>query len=60
MKGGGGIYEMAGWAFFGISGVFFLIIAIRDGDTLVLWSAIAWLLGVMAFVYGRWGPQTRR
>jgi hypothetical protein len=51
---------MAGWVLFAISGVFFLIIAVRDGDMLVMASAIAWLLGVMVFVYGRWGPPSRR
>ena len=38
------------------SGVFFLIIAIRDSDVLALSSAIAWLLGVGAFTPSRWGP----
>ena len=41
-----------GWMLFAVSGVFFLIVAVRDGDGLVLASAVAWLLGVAAFLLG--------
>lgn len=51
----GGRFEVAGWVLFAISGVFFAVIALQDGDGLALASAVAWLLGVAAFVYGRWG-----
>ena len=54
----GGRFEIAGWALFGLSGVFFLIMAIQDGDALALVSAVAWILGVAAFVYGRWGRRS--
>lgn len=54
----GGRYEAAGWALFGISGVLFTIIAVREGDGLILASAVAWLLGVAVFVYGRWGRRS--
>ena len=53
-----GKFEAAGWILFAISGVFFVMIAVRDGDPLVSWSAAAWLLGVVAFALARWGPYS--
>ncbi len=47
-----GRYSSIGWTLFAVSGVFFLIVAVRDADGLVLTSAVAWLLGVAAFLLG--------
>lgn len=51
-----GRFEAGGWILFFISGIFFVIIAVRDGDAMVAWSAAAWILGVVSFALGRWGP----
>ena len=48
----GGRFEVAGWALFSVSGVLFLIAAIRAGDALLLWGSITWLLGVALFLIG--------
>lgn len=48
----GGKFEMAGWGLFSFSGVLFLVAALRDGDALLLWGSITWLLGVALFLIG--------
>lgn len=48
----GGKFELAGWILFSVSGVLFLIAAWREGDPLLLWGSIAWLVGVAAFLVG--------
>jgi hypothetical protein len=54
-----GKFEAGGLILFFISGVFFVLIAVRDGDALVMWSAAAWLLGVASFGLSRWGRFSR-
>ena len=48
----GGRFDLAGWGLFAVSGVVFLIAALRDGDTLLAWGSITWLAGVAAFLTG--------
>ena len=48
----GGRFELAGWGLFTISGVVFLVAALRDGDPLLLWGSITWLAGVGFFLAG--------
>jgi hypothetical protein len=48
----GSQFEVAGWALFSVSGVLFLVAAIRAGDPLLLWGSITWLLGVALFLIG--------
>ena len=48
----GGKFELAGWVLFSASGVLFLIAAWREGDPLILWGSIAWLVGVAFFLAG--------
>ena len=48
----GGRFEMAGWGLFSVSGVLFLVAALRVGDALLLWGSITWLLGVALFLIG--------
>ncbi len=48
----GGRFELAGWVLFSVSGVLFLVAALRAGDALLLWGSITWLAGVAAFLVG--------
>ena len=48
----GGRFELAGWGLFTISGIVFLFAALRDGDALLLWGSITWLVGVGFFLAG--------
>ena len=48
----GGRYEWIGWGLFTVSGVVFLVAALRDGDGLLVWGSITWLVGVAAFLAG--------
>lgn len=40
-----------GWIMFAISGLFFLVGALRDGDAMTLGAAITWLVGVAMFLF---------
>lgn len=46
----GGKFELVGWGLFTVSGVVFLVAALRDGDALLLWGSITWLVGVGFFL----------
>ncbi len=48
----GGRFELAGWGLFSVSGVLFLVAALRAGDALLLWGSITWLAGVAFFLVG--------
>jgi len=48
----GGRFELVGWCLFTVSGVVFLAAALRDGDPLLLWGSITWLVGVGFFLAG--------
>ena len=48
----GSRFELVGWGLFTVSGVVFLIAALRDGDSLLLWGSITWLVGVGFFLAG--------
>ena len=48
----GGRFELVGWGLFTISGFVFLAAALRDGDSLLLWGSITWLVGVAFFLAG--------
>ncbi|WP_420431184.1 hypothetical protein [Candidatus Poriferisocius sp.] len=48
----GNRFDLAGWGLFTVSGVVFLIAALRDGDALLLWGSITWLAGVAFFLVG--------
>lgn len=48
----GGRFEVVGWGLFTVSGVMFLIAALRAGDALLLWGSITWLAGVGFFLAG--------
>ena len=48
----GGRFEVAGWALFSVSGLLFLVAALRAGDALLLWGSITWLVGVAFFLVG--------
>lgn len=48
----GGKLELAGWGLFTVSGFVFLVAALRDGDALLLWGSITWLVGVGFFLAG--------
>ena len=48
----GGRFEVIGWGLFTVSGVMFLIAALRAGDALLLWGSITWLAGVGFFLAG--------
>lgn len=48
----GGRFELVGWSLFTVSGVMFLIAALRAGDALLLWGSITWLVGVGFFLAG--------
>jgi len=37
---------------FALSGVFFLILGLRDGDWLTICGAIVWMVGCAAFLVG--------
>ena len=43
-------WQLAGWAMFAVSGVFFSIAAVQARDWLGVGSAVTWLLGVAFFV----------
>lgn len=45
-------HERFGWVMFALSGVFFVIIGIRDGDALTLLAAAVWVAGCVAFLTG--------
>lgn len=42
--------EPIGWMLFTISGLFFLVVGIRDGDPLVICGVVAWLIGCAIFM----------
>ena len=44
--------ERFGWAMFALSGVFFLILGIREGDVLTVCGAVVWMIGCVAFLAG--------
>ena len=48
----GSRFGTIGWALFAVSGVLFLIAALRAGDTLLVWGSVTWLVGVAAFLTG--------
>ena len=48
----GGRFELIGWCLFTVSGVMFLVAALRAGDALLLWGSITWLAGVAFFLAG--------
>ena len=48
----GSRFELVGWGLFTVSGIVFLIAALRDGDPLLLWGSITWLAGVAFFLAG--------
>ncbi len=48
----GGRFELIGWCLFTVSGIVFLAAALRDGDSLLLWGSITWLVGVGFFLAG--------
>ena len=48
----GGKLELIGWCLFTVSGIVFLAAALRDGDPLLLWGSITWLVGVGFFLAG--------
>ncbi|MCY4371840.1 MAG: hypothetical protein OXF41_21020 [bacterium] len=48
----GGRFDLIGWVLFTISGIVFLLAALRDGDILLLWGSITWLVGVVFFLAG--------
>ena len=48
----GGRFELFGWYLFTVSGVMFLVAALRAGDPLLLWGSITWLAGVGFFLAG--------
>ena len=52
-------FELAGWGLFTVSGIVFLVAALRDGDALLLWGSITWLAGVAAFLAG-WSRRQER
>ncbi len=41
---------LSGWMMFALSGLFFLVPAIRSGDVWALGAAITWLIGVGLFL----------
>jgi len=43
-------YATAGWLMFALSGLFFLVPAIRNADFWSLGAAITWLIGVGLFL----------
>ena len=45
-------HERFGWLMFALSGVFFLIIGIREGDGLVIAGAVVWMIGCASFLLG--------
>lgn len=45
-------HERFGWTMFTLSGVFFLIVAIQNGDWLTGAGAVVWMLGCLAFLIG--------
>jgi hypothetical protein len=45
-------HERFGWTMFTLSGVFFLIVAIQNGDWLTGAGAVVWMLGCLAFLLG--------
>ena len=47
-----GRFDLAGWVLFAVSGVVFLIAALRDGNTLLARGCVTWLAGVAAFPTG--------
>ena len=53
----GGRFEMLGWGLFFLSGVVFLVGALRDGDPWTTWGSAAWLAGVVFFL---WDFRSRR
>lgn len=55
----GGRFELFGWCLFTVSGVMFLVAALRAGDALLLWGSITWLVGVAAFLAG-WARRGKR
>jgi len=55
----GGRFELIGWCLFTVSGVMFLVAALRAGDALLLWGSITWLVGVAAFLAG-WARRGKR
>lgn len=48
----GGRFDLVGWGLFTVSGIVFLVAALRDGDMLLVWGSIAWLVGVAFFLAG--------
>jgi len=48
----GSRFEPAGWIMFTVSGVVFLAAALRDGDQLIFWGSVTWLVGVGFFLSG--------
>ena len=53
----GGRFEMLGWGLFFLSGVVFLAGALRAGDPWTTWGSVAWLAGVVFFL---WDFRSRR
>ena len=45
-------HERFGWAMFTLSGVFFLIVAIQNGDWMSGAGAVVWMMGCLAFLIG--------
>lgn len=43
-------YQRFGWIMFTLSGVFFLVIGLRDGDPLTIGGAVVWMIGCAAFL----------
>jgi len=46
----GGRFEMLGWGLFFLSGVAFLVGALRAGDWWTTWGSAVWLAGVVFFL----------
>jgi hypothetical protein len=46
-------FAIAGWLMFFLSGVLFLISAIRAADWFVVGGSVVWLIGVALFLMGR-------
>ena len=43
-------YQRFGWTMFLLSGVFFLILGIRDREPLTIGGAVVWMIGCGAFL----------
>lgn len=48
---------LAGWMMFGLSGLLFLVPAVRAGDIWSFGAAITWLIGVGLFLWDGRNPE---